>query len=291
VLDDEDLRYVYGVGRIAQVGASTHYYLSDGLGSTMALTDEDGDVVNDYDYDVFGALRDSSGSQPNDFTFAGEQVDGSTGLQYLRARYYDPTTGRFVSRDRFAGYPRLPGTQNRYAYGLNNPALYSDPNGDSPLGCLLLVEGGPEAIALCLAIDALITYYVGWCTATDCLDPENFRDAIDTIKALINKIVGGDDEEETPNYEGGFDAPDVNFETGGGKLEANRESVARRGLDPEAVEEAIRRDIWERGAPPANEGYPRGQQPTVNVNGVDIEYRPYTLPNGTVNVGSYTPLN
>jgi hypothetical protein len=41
-------------------------------------------VVNTYDYDVFGALRDSSGAQANDFTFAGEQVDGSTGLQYLR---------------------------------------------------------------------------------------------------------------------------------------------------------------------------------------------------------------
>jgi YD repeat-containing protein len=53
VLDDEDLRYVSGAGRIAQVGASTHYYLSDGLGSTMALADEDGDVLNDYDYDVY----------------------------------------------------------------------------------------------------------------------------------------------------------------------------------------------------------------------------------------------
>ena len=100
VLDDEDLRYVYGMGRIAQVdGADTYYYLTDGLGSTMALTDEAGDVVNDYDYDVFGALRDSSGSQDNDFTFAGEQIDGSTGLHYLRARYYDRLSGRLVSED------------------------------------------------------------------------------------------------------------------------------------------------------------------------------------------------
>ena len=51
----EDLRYVYGIGRIAQIGASTHYYLSDGLGSTMALTNDAGNVLNDYDYDVFGA--------------------------------------------------------------------------------------------------------------------------------------------------------------------------------------------------------------------------------------------
>jgi hypothetical protein len=46
VLDDEAFHYLYGVGRIAQVGASeTHYYLADGLGSTLALTDEAGDVV------------------------------------------------------------------------------------------------------------------------------------------------------------------------------------------------------------------------------------------------------
>jgi RHS repeat-associated protein len=106
VLDDEDIRYVYGIGRIAQVdGADTYYYLTDGLGSTMALTDDDGEVVNDYDYDVFGGLRDSSGPQDNDFAFAGEQTDGSTGLQYLRARYYDTTVGRFISRDRLAWSP------------------------------------------------------------------------------------------------------------------------------------------------------------------------------------------
>jgi hypothetical protein len=43
-------------------------------------------VDTTWDYDVFGAVRDLTGSQPNDFTFAGEQTDGSTGLQYLRAR-------------------------------------------------------------------------------------------------------------------------------------------------------------------------------------------------------------
>jgi YD repeat-containing protein len=87
VLDDETLRYVYGLGRIAQVESDddTFYYLTDGLGSTMALVDDQGDVVNTYAYDVSGALRGSSGSQANDFAFAGAQVDGSTGLKYLRA--------------------------------------------------------------------------------------------------------------------------------------------------------------------------------------------------------------
>jgi RHS repeat-associated protein len=148
VLEDEDLSYVYGIGRIAQVGAATHYYLSDGLGSTMALTDEDGDVVNDYDYDVFGALRDSSGSQANDFTFAGEQVDGSTGLQYLRARYYDTATGRFVGRDPLEGIVGLPASQNRYGYVLSNPTNLLDPSGlcAGPLPCPKPIKKAKDAV-------------------------------------------------------------------------------------------------------------------------------------------------
>jgi RHS repeat-associated protein len=131
---------VYGVGRIAQVsGSATHYYLSDGLGSTMALTDEAGAVVNDYDYDVFGALRDSSGSQDNDFTFAGEQVDGSTGLQYLRARYYDVGVGRFLAIDPAAPTHQAPITLNRFAYAANNPGRITD-----PMGLYLICQDSPD---------------------------------------------------------------------------------------------------------------------------------------------------
>ena len=49
---------------------------------------------------MFSAVRNLIGSQPNDFTFAGEQVDGFTGLQYLRARYYDPEVRRCVGKAR-----------------------------------------------------------------------------------------------------------------------------------------------------------------------------------------------
>ncbi len=109
IIDDGDLRYIYGLGRIAQVDDSnvTHYYLSDALGSTMALTESTGDVVNDYEYDVFGAVSASSGSLANFFEFAGEQVDDSTDLQYLRARYYDVASGRFLGKDPLAGIASL----------------------------------------------------------------------------------------------------------------------------------------------------------------------------------------
>jgi RHS repeat-associated protein len=146
-LDDEDLRYVYGIGRIAQVGASTHYYLSDGLGSTMALTDEDGDVINDYDYDVFGTVRVSTGTQTNVFKFTGEQLDGSTGLQYLRARYYDTANGRFIGRDPLSGVVGLPISQNRYSYVLDNPTNLLDPSGlcVDPLPCPKPLQRAGEA--------------------------------------------------------------------------------------------------------------------------------------------------
>jgi RHS repeat-associated protein len=97
------------------------YYHTDGLGSTTAITSSTGAVVKTYQYDVFGAIRAQTGTQPNEFTFTGEQVDGS-GLQYLRARYYDNVAGRFVTQD------PLPLLQ-RYPYVGDNPVNYVDPYG------------------------------------------------------------------------------------------------------------------------------------------------------------------
>jgi len=156
VLDDEDLRYVYGIGRIAQVdGAGTYYYLSDGLGSTIALTDEAGDVVNDYDYDVFGEVCATSGAQQNEFQFTGEQVDSSTELEYLRARYYDAATGRFVSEDPFPGITGLPLSQNGYIYALNSPVNLLDPSGLCAFGlpCPDPIKKAEKAISQ--AVDAV----------------------------------------------------------------------------------------------------------------------------------------
>lgn len=66
----------------------------------MAITDDIGDVIRDYEYDVYGRVAGGSGSTPNEFDFAGQQSDDSTGLRYLRARYYDRETGASLSRNR-----------------------------------------------------------------------------------------------------------------------------------------------------------------------------------------------
>jgi RHS repeat-associated protein len=97
-----------------------------GLGSTTQLTGSTGAVVKTYQYDAYGSVRSQTGTQPNEFTFTGEQVD-SSGLQYLRARYYDGATGRFVGRD------PLPLMQ-RYAYVGGNPVNLTDPSGLCPWG-------------------------------------------------------------------------------------------------------------------------------------------------------------
>jgi RHS repeat-associated protein len=76
----------------------------------LALVDSSGSVLNTYEYDVFGAVRSSTGSTANPFTFTGEQTDSNTGLEYLRARYYDSATGRFLSLDPSATATTTPTT-------------------------------------------------------------------------------------------------------------------------------------------------------------------------------------
>jgi uncharacterized protein RhaS with RHS repeats len=100
----ERSRRVYGLDLISRTdsGGDQEYYLTDGLGSTTELTDGAGSVTGTYSYDVFGAVRAHSGAA-TEWSFTGEQVDGATGLQYLRARYYDPAIGRFLSRDSLEG--------------------------------------------------------------------------------------------------------------------------------------------------------------------------------------------
>jgi RHS repeat-associated protein len=109
----------------------TTYFLQDGLGSTTGLTDDDGAMTATYQYDVFGALKTQTGEADTNWRFTGELNDSSMGrsLYYLRARYYDPATGRFLSRDPFLGFPASPQSQNRYAYNVDDPVNLTDPYG------------------------------------------------------------------------------------------------------------------------------------------------------------------
>jgi len=127
VLDDGN-QYLYGAGLSAmKQGSAWSYYLADGLGSTMAVVDASGAVQKSYQYDVYGEVTGGSGSLANEFDFAGQQTD-ATGLQYLRARYYDPASGVFLSREPLAVAPGWTG--NPFGYAGASPVTFTDPTGE-----------------------------------------------------------------------------------------------------------------------------------------------------------------
>lgn len=141
--------YVRGIDLISQKSAgATLYTGADELGTTRFLTDALGVVTDRYLYDSFGRLLQHSGNSGNEFLFTGELRDSLLGLDYLRARYYDPNLGRFVGRDPAAGVPESPMSLNRYLYANANPLEFKDPTGRSLLAPL-------TAITACLAILAV----------------------------------------------------------------------------------------------------------------------------------------
>src|ERR1700686_916796 len=105
-------------------GGAAYFYHADGLGSTRAVTDGRGSVVRTYTYGPYGNLSSSTGTLNNPFTYAGAFVDGESGLVYLRARYYDPGAGDFLSRD-----PLVSTTRQAYAYVGDNPLNATDATG------------------------------------------------------------------------------------------------------------------------------------------------------------------
>lgn len=103
-----------------------YYYHADGLGSIIALTDNSGKVVQTYEYDSLGNLKDQKNRVKQPFTYTGREWDRETGLYYYRARYFDPMDGKFISKDPI-GFDG--GDVNLYAYVQNNPINWTDPWG------------------------------------------------------------------------------------------------------------------------------------------------------------------
>lgn len=109
--------------------SGTDSYLTDRLGSTIALADEAGEVTTSYTYEPFGQPTAAGATNDNPYQFTGRENDG-TGLQYNRARYYDFGTGRFISRDP-AGFEGS--GSNLYWYGNGDPIDYVDPTGEASI--------------------------------------------------------------------------------------------------------------------------------------------------------------
>ena len=100
---------------------------------------EAGTVVNTYEYTPWGEIRNENETVDNPIKYAGEYYDDELDMYYLRARYYNPQTGRFISRDILEGDISSPLDMNRYVYCRNNPIKYIDLSGESiVLTCVIL---------------------------------------------------------------------------------------------------------------------------------------------------------
>jgi RHS repeat-associated protein len=104
---------------------TTSYYQADGLGSVSSLTNTAGAAAQNYTYDSFGNILATAGSLTNSFRYTGREFDTEINLYYYRSRYYDASSGRFLSEDPLGFLAGI----NKYAYVLNDPTKYRDPAG------------------------------------------------------------------------------------------------------------------------------------------------------------------
>jgi len=122
--------YSYGKGRASYLNNQTgdsYNYLTNQSGSVTGLT-KDGQAVASTSYHLYGARKTSTDKTGQPFAYNGEARD-DTGLDYLRARYYDSQGGTFLTEDSYPGEDTDPLSQNRYSYVQNNPVNYTDPSG------------------------------------------------------------------------------------------------------------------------------------------------------------------
>ena len=142
-MDDSDWYsaevYVRGTNLLAKfskqsgnVKTDYQYYTQNAHGDVVNLTDSTGAITKSYKYDAFGVEQNVDDADDNAFRYCGEYYDSESGTIYLRARYYDPTIGRFISRDSVTGENTDPLSLNLYTYCHNNPILGVDPSGHLP---------------------------------------------------------------------------------------------------------------------------------------------------------------
>ena len=100
------------------------YFTQKAHGDVVNLTDATGAITKSYTYDAFGVEQNIDDADDNAFRYCGEYYDSESGTIYLRARYYDPAIGRFISRDSVTGKNADPLSLNQYTYFHNNSVYF-----------------------------------------------------------------------------------------------------------------------------------------------------------------------
>jgi RHS repeat-associated protein len=187
---------------------TTSYYLADAQGSTRALTNSSGSITDTYDYTAFGELLAAAGTTANSHLYTGQQFDAMTGLYSLRARYYDPGVGRFLSRDPMELSILDPLETNRYLYGVANPLSRTDPTGTKAITSYALattmigLQAAPTATELAIFTSGvLLASYILLMMAQFGVVPDlaptypplpspspDGRDPLDEIRELLDEL-------------------------------------------------------------------------------------------------------
>ena len=151
---DEDGNFIEGAEY-----SGIYYYVVNPQGDVIGLLDEDGNLVVEYVYDAWGAVREVHASgyysylaRYNPLRYRGYVYDHETGLYYLQSRYYNPEMGRFINADSIAylGADGSPLSYNLFAYCSNNPVMGYDPSGQWGWKTQLAI--GLAALAVGLAV-------------------------------------------------------------------------------------------------------------------------------------------
>ncbi|MCK5887350.1 MAG: RHS repeat-associated core domain-containing protein, partial [Alcanivorax sp.] len=153
--------------------SNTYYAIKDHQNTVIALTDSNGSVVESYEYDAYGTTRifDASGTElttsayGNRYLFQGREYDSTTGLYYFRARWYNPETGRWLSKDPI----RIKGGLNQYEFCANNPVNCVDPMGlyswhefwDDTADVLAVVSLAAGVVAVVASAPAVVAVATG----------------------------------------------------------------------------------------------------------------------------------
>ena len=230
-------------------GGKIYYFHADGIGNIIALTDGSGNLIANYSYDAFGATLSGGAAAKNPFAFTAREWEPALGLYYFRARYYDPQTGRFLSRDPLVGDVINPIEFNRYLYVNNNPTRFWDPMGLVPVSrawrnMTKLAYGGKSPWGTAAREDIQEAEELDQPEAIEESDDELLAEYADYQKALAN--MGDTPDHETIDYRAqaikeGVDPAVYGAEPGTeffwqahhkAELEGMKQELAARGLEP-----------------------------------------------------------
>lgn len=203
--------YVYGLGLISKVlpNGTAHYYHYDSRGSTIAITDAGENITDSYAYDPFGNIVNRTGATANPFRYVGRYglIDEGNGLLYVRARYYNPELGKFITKDPLTGKDGDTQSLNRYVYAVNNPVIFIDVNGMSVLDSFfnkfnnfrhsrvgIGIEGALQigsGIGMCIGGAGMITSAAPQLAVSPATSGVTIATAIVSVSAGTGLIAGG----------------------------------------------------------------------------------------------------